>query len=155
MLLHCLLCEVLVSSSCSQKKRSENNTSCRGPILYTIHYFISVQTICKLLKLDILLDEERDTRGIISKQAMKRVEWEYSSGQGGNIKCTPITSHGWIMDIDCAVTSIQLLEYPIPARHPRPPLLSITKTVTWEYLGNREWYHRSAGVKMTGKKILK
>ena len=43
---------------------------------------------------------------------------------------------------------IQLLEYPIPL----PVLVlvlssSVTKTVTWRYLGNREWYHRSAGVK--------
>ena len=31
----------------------------------------------------------------------------------------------------------------------------VTKTVTWRYLGNQEWYHRSAGVKTTGKKIMK
>ena len=30
--------------------------------------------------------------------------------------------------------SIQLLEYPIPPLH-------VTKTVTWQYLGNQEWYH--------------
>ena len=24
---------------------------------------------------------------------------------------------------------------------------SVTKSVTWRYLGNQEWYHRSAGVK--------
>ena len=45
--------------------------------------------------------------------------------------------------------NIQLLEYPIPAttapRH---------KNVTWRYLGNQAWYHRSASVKTT-RKILK
>ena len=45
---------------------------------------------------------------------------------------------------------IQLLEYQIP-RPPRPLLVLVTKTVTWRYLGNQEWYHRSAGVKTTGK----
>ena len=28
---------------------------------------------------------------------------------------------------------------------------SVTKSVTWRYLGNQAWYHRSAGVKTTGK----
>ena len=30
----------------------------------------------------------------------------------------------------------------------------VTKSVTWRYLGNQEWYHRSAGVKTTQKKTL-
>ena len=29
----------------------------------------------------------------------------------------------------------------------------VTKTVTWRHLDNQAWYHRSAGVKMTRKKI--
>ena len=29
---------------------------------------------------------------------------------------------------------------------------SVTKSVKWRYLGNQAWYHRSAGVKTTGKK---
>ena len=28
---------------------------------------------------------------------------------------------------------------------------SVTKSVKWQYLGNQAWYHRSAGVKTTGK----
>ena len=32
---------------------------------------------------------------------------------------------------------------------------SVTKTVTWRYLGNQAWYHRSAGVKTTGKILNK
>ena len=28
---------------------------------------------------------------------------------------------------------------------------SVTKSVKWRYLGNQAWYHRSAGVKTTGK----
>ena len=44
---------------------------------------------------------------------------------------------------------IQLLEYPIPALlH----VLFVTKTATWQYLGNQERYHRSDGVKTTGKR---
>ena len=41
---------------------------------------------------------------------------------------------------------IQLLEYliPRPAARPRPS----QKTAKCRYLGNREWYHRSAGVKI-------
>ena len=44
------------------------------------------------------------------------------------------------------VCPIQLQEYRIP-----PAPLLVTKTVTWWYLGNQEWYHRSPGVKTTGK----
>ena len=33
-------------------------------------------------------------------------------------------------------------------------LLLVTKSVKWRYLGNQAWYHRSGGVKTTGK-ILK
>ena len=45
---------------------------------------------------------------------------------------------------------IQILEYPIPARP------SVTKTVKCGYLGNPEWYHRSAGVKILNiKKKIK
>ena len=47
----------------------------------------------------------------------------------------------WKCDI---LEIIQLQEYPIP-----PLLVHVTKTVTWRYLGNQEWYHRSAGVKTT------
>ena len=38
---------------------------------------------------------------------------------------------------------IQLLEF-------LSSCTSVTKTVTWRYFGNQEWYHRSAGVKTTG-----
>ena len=45
---------------------------------------------------------------------------------------------------------LELLEYPIPpAAAP-----SVTKSVTWRYLGNQVWYHRSDSVK-TVRKILK
>ena len=49
---------------------------------------------------------------------------------------------------------IYLLEFPTPA------LLScccssVTKSVTWQYLGNLAWFHKSAGVKATGKKFWK
>ena len=30
---------------------------------------------------------------------------------------------------------------------------SVTKSALWQYLGNQAWYHRSAGVKTTGKKF--
>ena len=36
-------------------------------------------------------------------------------------------------------------------RIPNSSPLLVTKTVTWRYFGNREWYHRSAGVKTTEK----
>ena len=39
----------------------------------------------------------------------------------------------------------------IPNSSPSCCCTSVTKTVKCRYLGNREWYHRSAGVKMTGK----
>ena len=47
--------------------------------------------------------------------------------------------------------TIQLLEYPIPPLL----LLHVTKTIKCWYLGNREWYHRSTGVKTTEKKFWK
>merc|ERR1712016_380155 len=31
----------------------------------------------------------------------------------------------------------------------------VTKSVKWRYLGNQAWYHRSAGVKTTGKILNK
>ena len=43
---------------------------------------------------------------------------------------------------------IQLLEYPIPPAAAAPDKKRHTR-----YLGNREWYHRSAGVKTKGNKI--
>ena len=45
---------------------------------------------------------------------------------------------------------IQLLESPIPPAAAPAPRPSFTKSVTWRYLGNQAWYHRSAGVKTTG-----
>ena len=48
-----------------------------------------------------------------------------------------------------SILKIYFLESPIPA--PAPPRLSVTKSITWRYLGNQAWYHRSAGVKTTRK----
>ena len=42
----------------------------------------------------------------------------------------------------------RLLEFPIPTA----AATSVTKSVKWRYLGNQARYHRSAGVKTTGKK---
>ena len=46
-------------------------------------------------------------------------------------------------------------QYPTP-KFPNSCYYScyVTKSVKWRYLGNQAWYHRSAGVKTTGK-ILK
>ena len=41
----------------------------------------------------------------------------------------------------------------IPNSSPSCCCTSVTKTVKCRYLGNREWYHRSAGVKMTKTKF--
>ena len=49
---------------------------------------------------------------------------------------------------------MKLLEYPIPTP-PTATAPSVTKTVTWRYLGNQAWYHRFAGVKTTGKILNK
>ena len=40
---------------------------------------------------------------------------------------------------------LELPEYPIP------PLLHSSHNRPWRYLGNQEWYHRSAGFKTTTK----
>ena len=53
--------------------------------------------------------------------------------------------------IDDGASSIQLLKYPIPPPPARTALLHATKSVTLQYLGNRESYQRSAGVKTTRK----
>ena len=59
-------------------------------------------------------------------------------GWNFNYKVSEIISFG----------GIQLLEYPIP-----PLSSSVTKTACAMDLGNRATYHRSVGVKMTGKKF--
>ena len=41
------------------------------------------------------------------------------------------------VDIDTLINLLVYLEYPSP----RP---SVTKTATWQYLGNQAWYHRMA-----------
>ena len=46
--------------------------------------------------------------------------------------------------------SMQLLEYQIPAP---PPPAARHKKRHMQYLGNREWYHRSTGVKTNGNKF--
>ena len=50
---------------------------------------------------------------------------------------------------------INFQESPIPPAAAPAPRPSVTKSVKWRYLGNQAWYHRSAGVKTTGKILNK
>ena len=57
-----------------------------------------------------------------------------------------------VVIIFIVIVTIQQLEYTIPPLSCMSQKILVTKNPGLQYLGNRESYHRSAGVKTTGKK---
>ena len=95
---------------------------------------------------------------LMSKELAKNIRktiWTFPKCPKSNMSQHSNSGVGWVFSKSHGTPYIQLIEilveYPIPRRR-RPPR---RKTRPWRYLGNQERYHRSAGVKTTGKRILK
>ena len=72
-----------------------------------------------------------------------------------------VTRLGWLIQLTSLTTlrwerhSSHLFLYIYITTHQTPRIpysYFVTKSALWQYLGNQAWYHRSAGVKTTGKK---
>ena len=95
----------------------------------------------------------------VNLQSLIRKRFLYLSVRWNNVEPTPtIKKSQW------RISNLEILlrlYYCLPSHQtPRIPYscccsssccCSVTKSVKWRYLGNQAWYHRSAGVKTTGK----
>ena len=62
----------------------------------------------------------------------------------------------WPGGSSCVIVNFDFIWTVLPCHQNKNHLLtycSVTKSALWRYLGNQAWYHRSAGVKTTGKKF--